>query len=250
MSNLEIIGQGATTTVYRDGGKAIKMYVNAPPGEVENEAMLQSYAAKMGLPVPLVYGVREIDESTTALDMEYIPGKPLLHEGMNKDEGYAAIQTLVKLQCEVHAKNAPGLPTQKDRLSWKINRNSYIDAPAKERLLALLEDLETKSNKLCHGDFHPLNILYDGKEHWIIDWVDASSGSPLADACRTYIIFKQYLSHMAGVYLRYFCKEAGARQEDVLAWLPVIAAARMAEGVDERARVLLMGVVDEGINTG
>ena len=22
---------------------------------------------------------------------------------------------------------------------------------------------------LCHGDFHPLNILYDGSKHWIID---------------------------------------------------------------------------------
>ena len=220
MNNLEIIGEGATTKVYRDGNVAIKMYVNPPPGEVESEAKLQSYAAKMRLPVPPVLGVRKVSESMTALDMEYIAGKPLLHEGMDKDKRLAAIQTLIKLQCEIHAIDAHGLPSQKDRILQKINRNNNIGANIKARLFALLDSLDVHANKLCHGDFHPLNILHDGKKHWIIDWVDATSGSPLADACRTYIILKQYLLRLAGIYLRHFCKEAGTRQEDVLAWLP------------------------------
>ena len=245
MNNLEIIGEGATTKVYRDGNKAIKMYVNPPPGEVENEAELQSYAVKAGLPVPLVFGVRKVSESMTALDMEYIAGMPLLHKGMDKDERFAAIQTLVKLQCEVHAIDAHRLPAQRDRIAWKINRNIYIEADVKKRLFALLDSLDTQSNKLCHGDFHPLNILYDGKKYWIIDWVDASSGSPLADACRTYVIFKQFLLRMAGIYLRSFCKEAGVRQEDVLAWLPIVATARMTENEDEKTRMLLKKIVDE-----
>ena len=41
MLDLEIIGKGATTTVYRDGSRAIKLYVDAPHDEAENESILQ-----------------------------------------------------------------------------------------------------------------------------------------------------------------------------------------------------------------
>lgn len=71
----------------------------------------------MGLPVPLVYGVRKIDETMTALDMEYIPGKPLMREKMNKDERFVAIHTLTKLQCMIHSTNAEQFPKQNDRKS-------------------------------------------------------------------------------------------------------------------------------------
>ena len=245
MINLEIVGEGATTKIYRDGDKAIKLYVSAPPDEPENEAKLQAYAIKMGLPVPCVYGVWKIDESTTALDMKYIPGKPLIHEGMDKEERLNAIQILAKLQCTVHAITADGLPKQSERLIWKIERNKYIDKFTKDKLINLINSLGTQSNKLCHGDFHPLNIMFDGNRYWIIDWVDTTSGNPLADACRTYIIFKQYLSRSAGIYLRCFCKEAKVTQDDVLAWLPIIAAARMAENMDDKARAILIKIIDE-----
>ena len=245
MTDLEIIGEGATTKVYRDGNKAIKLYVNAPPNEVENEARLQSHAVKLGLPVPAVLGIRKLDESLAALDMEYIPGKPLLHEKMNKDERRSAIQTLAKLQCMVHTKKACGLPKQHDKISWKIERNSYIDSFVKDRLFSLLESFDTNLDNLCHGDFHPLNILFDGQKHWIIDWVDATAGNPLADACRTYIIFKQYMLRASGIYLQYFCEESGASKSEVIAWLPIIAAARMAENMDDRARGVLIEILDQ-----
>lgn len=31
MLNLEVVGQGATTKIYRDGKTAVKLYENAPP---------------------------------------------------------------------------------------------------------------------------------------------------------------------------------------------------------------------------
>jgi len=245
MLDLEIVGEGATTKIYRDGDKAIKLYVNTPPNEAENEARLQSYAVKMGLPVPIVYGVRKIDDSLTALDMEYISGKPLMHEKMNSSERHIAIQTMVKLQCSVYSVNAVGLPKQSDKIKWKIKQNNYIDKAVKENLLSLLNDLDTCSSNLCHGDFHPLNTMFDGKRYWIIDWVDASAGNPLADVCRTYLIFKQFSLRLSGIYLCYFCKESGTTQNDILSWLPVIAAARMSENMDNKARMSLMKIIDE-----
>ena len=245
MLDFEVIGQGATTKIYRDGRTAIKLYINAPADEVDNEAERQRFAFNAGLPVPAVYGVRKLDSNTVALDMAYIDGKPLMQPKMDKDERKEAIHTLVKLQCEVHKVHAGSLPKQKERLAWKIKRSASLTDSMKENLLSLLARLDNGSAMLCHGDFHPLNILYDGNKHWFIDWVDATSGNPLADACRTYLIFKQHMNRSAGIYLRAFCKESQSKQADVLVWQPIIAAARLSENMDDKAKSWLLGLVQE-----
>jgi len=249
MLNLEVVGQGATTKIYRNGNTAIKLYINAPSDEVENEADRQRFACNAGLPVPTVYGVRKLNDNAVALDMDYIDGQPLMQFGMDKDERKNAIHALVILQCEVHKVRASGLPKLTDRLAWKIKTTQYLDEPQKNNLLSLIIRLNNDSDNLCHGDFHPLNILYDGSKHWIIDWVDASAGNPLADACRTYLIFKQYMSQSAGIYLRIFCKKTNSKQEDVLAWQPIIAAARLKEKMQNKSRLWLLTLVQEWQNS-
>lgn len=112
-----------------------------------------------------------------------------MHIKMDKDERREAIATLVRLQCAVHSVNASDLPKQADSLTWKIENNPYLNKEAKDTVLVLLWRLDRGQICLCHGDFHPLNILFDGN----IDWVDAACGDPLTDACRTYLIFRQYI---------------------------------------------------------
>ncbi len=245
MLDLEVIGQGATTKIYRNGNTAIKLYVNAPHDEADNEAARQRFAREAGLPVPVVYGVRKLSDNTVALDMEYINGQPLMRPGMDKDDRKNAVHTMVMLQRDIHKVHAGGLPKLTDRLKWKIGTTQYLDEPQKSSLLVLLKQLNNDSDNLCHGDFHPLNILYDGSKHWIIDWVDAAAGDRLADACRTYLLFKQHISRSAALYLRSFCRETNTKQEDVLAWLPIITAARLKENMDNKSRLWLLAIIQE-----
>jgi aminoglycoside phosphotransferase (APT) family kinase protein len=244
MFDFEVIGQGATTKIYRDSNTAIKLYVNAPFDEAENEAERQQYAYDAGLPVPYVYGVRKLGDNITALDMEYINGQPLMQPQMDKNDRNEAIHTLVKLQCEAHRIQANGMPKQTDRITWKIKNTTYLGNQTKDKLLSTLMQLTDNAECLCHGDFHPLNILYDGNKHWIIDWVDATAGNPLADACRTYLIFKQHMSRSSGIYLREFCNESGSPQNAVLAWQPVVAAARLNENMDDKSRKWLLEIAN------
>jgi aminoglycoside phosphotransferase (APT) family kinase protein len=243
--NLEVVGQGQTTKIYRDGDVALKLYENAPVDEVSNEAKRQEFAFKAGLPVPEVFGVRKYSDNAIALCMEYIDGLPILQRGMNKDDRNAAIHTLVKLQCDIQKIDAHGEPRQVRRIAWKIKNSELIDGFIKNELLLLLARLDDNSFNLCHGDMHPLNVLYDGNKYWVIDWVDAACGNPLADACRSYLIFKQYISRCAGIYLRLYCKESGVKQEDVLAWLPIIAAARLDENIDDKTKTWLLSLIKE-----
>jgi aminoglycoside phosphotransferase (APT) family kinase protein len=243
-----IVGKGTWAKVYRNGDVAVKHFYNAPIDIVEKEAQNQAFAHSAGLPVPAVKGVRKLDDGTVALDMAFISGKLLMRFGMNENEMREVFDTLVKLQNEVHSISAVDLPRVTERFKERIQHHSMnLDAQAKERLLALLSKLDKGCTNLCHGDFHPLNVMYDGERYWIIDWTDAGAGSPLIDVCRVYMLARCVLSSsLADMYLQCYCRETKVRQEDVLAWLPIWAALRLAaEKTSWRERVFLRKIVDK-----
>jgi aminoglycoside phosphotransferase (APT) family kinase protein len=131
-------------------------------------------------------------------------------------------------------------------LKYRIENNPDIKEPQiKAGILALLTRLDKGEDCLCHGDFHALNTLFDGEKNWIIDWGAASSGSPLADACRSYLLFRLYVTRYAETYLRTFCKVSLASKDDVLAWLPIAAAVCLFDGADSRQRMVLTEIIDE-----
>jgi aminoglycoside phosphotransferase (APT) family kinase protein len=41
---------------------------------------------------------------------------------------------------------------------------------------------------VCHGDFHPLNVMVDGASAAVIDWTDAGLGPREADVARTVLL--------------------------------------------------------------
>ena len=250
IDNSDLIGEGATAKIYSNNGKAIKVYENANLSDIENEAKRQQFAFDANLPVPRVYAVYKLENNKIAFEMELINGQPLMHLQMDKDERRNAVHTLVKLQCQVHKVKVDNLPRQADYWKEKIKRTQNLDCSLKEKILVLLDQMRDDSNQLCHGDFHPLNVLYDGGDHWIIDWVDATVGNPLADACRTYLIFKQFINRSSGIYLKAFCKEANVRQEEVLAWLPIVAAARVDEGMNDKQITLLKEMIHVALGEG
>ncbi|WP_196260919.1 phosphotransferase [Pelagibacterium limicola] len=107
----------------------------------------------------------------------------------------------------------------------------------------LLSRLQSLSNddRLCHGDFHPGNILGSEAEPFIVDWLDATSGPAQADACRTYLLALHHEPWLADQYLAAYAQASGWPAERILVWLPVVAAARLAENViDEDSRLLAL----------
>jgi len=114
---------------------------------------------------------------------------------------------------------------------------------------AFLEKLSglPDGSSICHGDFHPGNILLASNRVVVIDWIDASRGNPLADVARTSIIFlgaaassqirnypmKIFIRLFHAVYLRcYFQLQPGGEAE-YYRWLPIVAAARLSENIPD-----------------
>ena len=83
--------------------------------------------------------------------------------------------------------------------------------------------------RLCHGDFHPFNLILNNKKANIIDWVDASAGDLRADVFRTYLLYSQYLVELAEMYLQIYCSNTDLTRDEIFQWAPIISVARFTE---------------------
>ena len=82
---------------------------------------------------------------------------------------------------------------------------------------------------------------------YIIDWAHATCGNAAADAARTYLKF--WLDGditSAEKYLKVFCEKSKTDLDYIQKWMPIVAAAQMADG-NEKEREFLnswINVVD------
>ena len=64
---------------------------------------------------------------------------------------------------------------------------------------------------VCHGDFHPLNVVVDGEGATVIDWTDAGLGPREADVSRTLLLFHIAAIAASGAVERTALRIAGPR---------------------------------------
>jgi aminoglycoside phosphotransferase (APT) family kinase protein len=111
-------------------------------------------------------------------------------------------------------------------------------------------------SQMCHGDFHPGNVILTEFGPVVIDWMMATRGHPAADIARTrlLILFEDLPSrgikhhiHLLGRYIFYQTYLKTYRQVDpeVVAlsdlYMPVQSAARLNEDIrPERERLIKM----------
>lgn len=224
-----LIGHGAQADVYLYDNQVIKLFHEGVSEEaVLYEADIQQRVYNAGLSAPQVYGVATM-EGRYAILMEHVPG-PSLGEQMEKDRPHALEYLLqaVKLQVQMNAASGSGLPSQREKLRRRISSVSMLPEDTKQRLMQLLDSLAA-DQVVCHGDFHPYNIIQTEKGLAIIDWVDAACGSAPADACRSYLLYLLHGKDAAEAYLHFYCEQSGVSRENVLKWLPILAGARLCE---------------------
>ena len=234
-------------TIYRDGDRCIKVFHEEySKADVLNEALNQARIEETGLNIPKILEVTMID-GKWAIVSEYIKGKTLtqlIKEDPDNKEAY--IEKLVDLQMEVHTKTCPLLNKLKDKMSRKIAQTDF-DATTRYDLHTRLESMP-KHAKVCHGDFHPSNVIVteDGTAY-ILDWSHATQGNASADVARTYLLF--WLNgdiEGAEFYLNTFCKKSDTAKQYVQKWMPIVAASQSVKG-NEKEREFLnswVGVVD------
>ena len=148
------------------------------------------------------------------------------------------LQALDRLHARIHGQPARQLGSLKSRLATNIAGIGLLEESLKQILLGRLADMPD-GDRLCHGDFHPINVLGQNSLPMVIDWPDACCGDPAADVCRSYMLLKLHAEDFAEPYLAAYCSVTNMPRASILDWLPYVAAARLAEDVpDDFARLL------------
>ncbi|HKA06908.1 MAG TPA: aminoglycoside phosphotransferase family protein [Gemmataceae bacterium] len=181
-----IVGRGYCSDVYAWGdGQVLKLF-HGPLGRARAEREYRATRAvhAAGLPAPAAYELLEIDNRWGVV-LERING-PSLFEAVQAKPWtlFDAVRKLSELHAAIHACAAPAeLPAQRDWLANSIDAAglSEADRRAARSRLSELPDGST----LCHGDFHPANVLITPRGPVVIDWDTATRGHPLGDVAGT-----------------------------------------------------------------
>ncbi len=148
------------------------------------------------------------------------------------------------MQLRVHGHPGTQLAGLKASLAANIRQTKMLGETRQGALLnglAVLPD----GDRLCHGDFHPLNVLGPLGQEVLVDWLDARRGDPAADVCRSYMLIRPSAPELASAYVGAYAEVSGESCERILGWLPFVAAARLSEGVPNQVDDL-MEMVDSG----
>ncbi|TKC13863.1 phosphotransferase family protein [Robertmurraya kyonggiensis] len=245
MNLVNPIANGNTADLFLYDDKIIKVFKDhLPPTEALYEAKKQEYVYTCGLSVPKIFEITEIN-SRPAIIMEYIHGETvgdLLMNNMEEAEHYISI--CVDDQQKLHdmVVDSDSLEPMSEKLYRQIEMPSLLNEKQKYKLLRRLNSIEYEP-KLCHGDFHPFNLIMNEEKVYVIDWVDSSFGDIRADVYRTYLLFSQTSVKLAELYLNYYCKNTGLTRDEIFQWAPIIAGARLAEKVSSEDNKRLVEIV-------
>ena len=238
------IGKGNTAKIYLYEDKIVKVFKDhLPVTESAYEANKQRYAYACGLPVPQVIDVTKLD-GKQAIIMEYIEGKTLgelFLKDLERAEYYISIS--IDIQQKIHQVRPKSLELMSEKLLRKLENSPHLDKRHQEVLIKKLKSMDYE-NRLCHGDFHLLNLIMSDDKVIIIDWVDASAGDIRADVCRTYLLYSELSPEVANLYLRLYCEKSGLKKDEILQWLPILAGARLTENVSSELAESLLEIVN------
>jgi uncharacterized protein (TIGR02172 family) len=239
-----LIGAGRTADVYAWGDEQVlKLYQDWMPARaIEREFEITRLAGEAGLPVAAAEEMLQVD-GRTGIIFERVTGKSLLKILQAKPWKFVSIaRLLAEYHARMHACSLPAsAPGQREQIEESIAWAKDLSEDEKRIILAVLARLPD-GNAICHGDFHPDNILITGKGPVIIDWMTGRRGNPLADVERTVLLtqtgglppgislamgllINALRSGLVAVYLARYRHIRSVSRAEIDAWeLPLLAA--------------------------
>jgi aminoglycoside phosphotransferase (APT) family kinase protein len=169
--------------------------------QAAREAEVQGWSADRGYAAPRALAVLGPDDGfdLPTQVMERAPGTTMLDAFTAKPwRARRLVDQLARLALRLHALTTDGFPADgatlvDHRLNLSRHVVSRLDRPrlaaALERAEALAATAMDGPHVVCHGDFHPLNVMVDGDQASVIDWTDAGVGPREADVARTALLF-------------------------------------------------------------
>lgn len=244
----ERIGEGRTAEIFAWGDdQVLKLYYPGFPRQSPEDEMARVQTVRAaGVHTPAALDIITLDDRHGVL-LERVAGR-MMWEAIQAQPFRlrSFIQILATLHADLHQKVSLELPLRQTKLHQDIAAIAEMPGDIKTTLMAHLDRL-SEGQAICHGDFHPGNIILSPEGPVIIDWVDAAHGHPLSDVARSSIIMRTVrpgnsfgerlllrlmIAWSRRIYLRQYGRLRPLSNPDLLNWEIPVAAARLSEGLD------------------
>lgn len=256
-SGLKKIAEGreAEMFAWKDGTILRLLRPGLDPKSLDAEVHALYLAHRSGVPVPLP-GERVEFDGRPGIVLERIYGTDLLTElGRAPWTVFRAARICGSLHARMHAcpVSDEELPALKPRLDRQLTSPlvpSRLAAAARERLESLPD-----GDSLCHGDFHPANVMRGAKGPMVIDWPNAMRGAPEADVARALLLLgagepqtyngllrlltKVGRSLFIWLYVGAYMRSRPLDKKEVRRWALPFSVARLSENIEEERPRLL-----------
>jgi Ser/Thr protein kinase RdoA (MazF antagonist) len=257
------IAEGRTAEIFEwQDGTILKLYhAWCPSTWVEYESKVAHAVVEAGIPTPSAGEIVEVN-GRNGIIFERVSGFSML-EDMNRRPWklFQHARTLAALQFTINQLSFAGLMPYKDELAYATRQAPHLDDHTREKVLTILTGLPD-GDRVCHGDFHPGNIMLTNKGAIVIDWITVRLGNPLADFARTSMILTVgpkgagnlispilmgFIKTFHKMYERHYLYLMPDKNNERHKWLTVVAAARLAEQI-EPERQGLIAIIKKGIS--
>jgi aminoglycoside phosphotransferase (APT) family kinase protein len=189
---LHKIAEGREAEMFAWEEGTILRLMRDPQGQqrLQREAVAMKAASDRGIRVPAVHGLTMV-EGRPGLIMERIDGPDLLTLVSRRPwRVFRAGRICGEVHARLHAAGAPRrIPALRETLRQWIGSSNRVPERLAEFALEVLEGLPD-GDALCHGDFHPANILMADGMPVVIDWTNAARGDAVGDVARSLVLFR------------------------------------------------------------
>jgi hypothetical protein len=253
-NKLNKIGVGRTATIFRYGNdQVLKLFKsNFSQHAIQEEFEIGRSLNLSGLSIPTTHEIIEVDQAKGIL-LDFIEGRSMLQNLARKPWlvfRYAKI--MANVHFKIHGTDVRGnncIKSLSQTIADKISRTSLLTSQEKSAILSCLSFLPDGSS-LCHGDFHPDNIIMSKDRVVTVDWITARIGVPMADVARTWLLLamgtlpddksrievllaKHLRNWFCGAYLKEYRRLSNLNLNEFESWKLLVAAARLIENVSE-----------------
>ncbi len=257
----KLVGQGRTAEIFEiSDNKVLKLFRTSFPKDfTEHELHIVTQLLNLGLPIPNVDELITVN-NRQGIVYEKITGKTMMQVlAANPFKLKREAKRLAELHQSIQVKIESEFPSQKFKLRKNILKTNSLEENLKDALLKNI-DLLPDEKILCHGDFHPDNIMISKDKLWVIDWTNASVGDRFSDIARTRMLLKYAVLpeneprikrtlvnkirlKFYHEYLSQYLQLVGGESKNVDIWETPTAAARLIEWIPQKEKDLLVEII-------
>ena len=177
-----------SSKIYQwEGNSLLKLFnTEVDPEMIRNEEINTNEAYRTGVTRVKCHGRVRIDDQIGII-IERVDGKPLISLAGSKPlTAFKVPGLMADLQINLHNTETSVIRCYKEMVLTALSSAplEFLSNDEKKTAIERLNALP-EGDSILHFDYHPDNIMSDGKDATIIDWMTAAKGAPAADVAAT-----------------------------------------------------------------